>query len=64
MPSFLFRGDEPRTFPHLSLDVEPGQVVDVAENPDPRWFDPTDAPPTEPITEPEPETVEIPKVDE
>jgi len=41
---FRFTGDDGRMFPHVSLTVEPGDVIDAAENPDPMWFEPVPAP--------------------
>lgn len=37
---FRYLGDDARTFPHVSLEVEPGDTVELDENPDPRWFEP------------------------
>ena len=49
MPSFRYVGDDGRVFPHVSLEVEPGDVVERDENPNPRYF--------EPVTAPKPPTV-------
>lgn len=59
MTTFLYIGTEPREFPAepgvtvftQSFRVEPGETVDAAENPDPRWFDATDGsnPPAPPV---------------
>ena len=40
MPSFRYVGDDGRVFPHVSLEVEPGDVVECDENPNPRYFEP------------------------
>jgi hypothetical protein len=38
MPSFTYTGDATRIFPDLTLEVEPGDVVERETNPDLRWF--------------------------
>ena len=38
MPQFRYTGDDARVFPHLSLDVEPGDVITADDNPDLRYF--------------------------
>ena len=56
MPSFTYVGDDERTFPHVSLAVSPGDVVELDENPDARFF--TDGgTPTPPAADPTPEPV-------
>lgn len=35
---YRYIGDEQRTFPEHNLVVDPGDVVEVDGNPDPRWF--------------------------
>jgi hypothetical protein len=38
MPKFKHVADETRTYPHVSIEAAPGDVIDVPENPDPlRW---------------------------
>lgn len=45
MSSFKYVGDSPRVFPTAMLEVAPGDVVDLDENPDPHFFEPVaDAP--------------------
>jgi hypothetical protein len=39
MAQFTYTGDSPRTFPDHGLEVEPGDVVDLDENPDPHYFE-------------------------
>ncbi len=51
MTEFRYVGDEPRIFPHVSLEVAPGDVVALDSNPDPRWF--TEAKPSKPAPTPE-----------
>ena len=40
---FKYIGDDERLFPHAGLTVAPGDVVDRAENPDQRFFEPVPA---------------------
>ena len=51
MPQFRYVGDDERVFPHVSLTVAPGDVVELDSNPDPRWFDEAKAPKTAPAPE-------------
>ena len=56
MPQFTYVGDAPRLYPSLSLEVEPGQVVELDANPDLARFVPVDAPVDVPApAEPAPE---------
>lgn len=43
MPRFSFVGDSPRVFPEIMLEVAPGDVVDLDENPDPHFFEAVEA---------------------
>ena len=52
MKRWKFIGAYGRVWPSLSLEVEPGEVVDAETNPDPLWFVPAD---------PEPVVVDAPE---
>lgn len=45
MPSFRFTGTDGREFPHVSLSVAVGDVIEADENPDPMWFEPVQSSP-------------------
>lgn len=49
MPKFKYVGDSPRVFPDLSLEVEPGDVLEFEENPDPNFW--ADAPAKAKVTD-------------
>lgn len=40
MPQFKYVGEGPRVYPSLSLEVEPGDLVDLKKNPDAARFEP------------------------
>ena len=44
MPAFRYVGNDGRVFPHVSLTVAPGDVVEADANPDARYFVPDEGP--------------------
>lgn len=39
MANYRYTGGDERVFPHLSLTVTSGDIVDAAENPNPAYFE-------------------------
>lgn len=44
MPDYVYTGDEPRTYPSLGLEVEPGGTYSLSDVPDHRFTEQTDKP--------------------